>query len=174
MSYYGGARARLIKLSLYNLINNGIEDLGWFDAGRQHADVTFVADPVDEVYDRLGIDIKPNVIALTDEDDDVDELEMGSNSKITAWDFYIDIYAEDSAVGVDLSSDIRDILMGRHDPNIVSEQGPLLPVYDYNQATPTVIFNCPIENVDRGRVKVWDKPWEKYWYIVHFEIEDSY
>lgn len=171
---YGGDRARLIKLSLYNLIKDGIEDIGWFDIGRQHESVSFFDDPIDEVYDRLSIDIKPNIVTLTDEDDDISDLEMGSDAKTVAWDFYVDVYAENSAVGVALSSDIRDILIGRHDTGLVSEQGPLLPVYDYNQATPTVIFNCDIVNVDRGRVKIWDKPWEKYWYIVHFEIEDSY
>lgn len=171
---YGGQRARLIKLSLYNLIKDAIEDLGWFDDGRQHEDVSFFADPIDEVFDRLSIDVKPNIVTLTDEDDQIEELEMGNIAKATAWDFYIDVYAEDSAVGIALSTDIRDVLIGRHDSSVVDVQGPRLPVYDYNQATPTVILNCDITNVDRGRVKIWDKPWEKYWYIVHFEVEDSY
>lgn len=171
---YGGDRARLIKLSLFNLIKNGIEDIGWFDSGRQHDSVSCFADPIDEVFDRLSIDVKPNIVTLTDEDDDIYELEMGSISKTVTWDFYVDVYAENSAVGVALSSDIRDILIGRHNDSVVNEQGPMLSVHDYNQATPTVIFNCEITNVDRGRVKIWDKPWEKYWYIVHFEVEDSY
>lgn len=172
--YFGGSRARLIKRSVFELIDNGIRDLGWYDSGRNHLSVRFSPKPVDSLETKLSQDLKPNLITLTDEDDNEEELEMGSLSMTTSWNFYVDIYAEDSSVGIDLSRDIRDILQGRHDPNRVSEQGPRLQVYDYDLATPVPIFYCDIENVDRGRVKTFVKPWQKFWYLVGFDIVDSY
>ena len=165
--YYGGQRARLIKKSVYEFLKSGLEDLGWFDDGRNHESVRFEARPVtDFINTKLSEDLRPNIITLTDEDDESSELELGSSSRTFRWEFFVDIFAENPSVGIGLSTDIRDILLGLHDSNVVDDQGPVLDVYDYAQATPSVLFSCQLVDVEKNRVKVWEKPWQKYWYIV--------
>ena len=77
--YYGGSRARLITTSLYNFINNGINDLGWYDTDRKHLPVTFTPKSFDALNGKLTEDLKPNLISFSDEDDtDSIEIELGN------------------------------------------------------------------------------------------------
>ena len=48
-----------------------------------------------------------------------------------------------------------------------------MPVYDFRDATPPVLFVCDLENifVDRGRG--FSQPWLRYWFSVRVEIVDE-
>lgn len=165
--YVGGLRSRLVKDSLFNMIEAALEDLGWFDTGRQHAPITFRSYPYDE-EEQVAV----NSLALSDEDLVVLEQELGSIFAEHDWQFFIDFYAEDNALGVHMAHDLEAILAGRM-PSI-GRASPNFPVYDYTLATPEVIAWCEIEDVVVDRARGFPKPWQKFWYVVSFNVLDYY
>lgn len=162
----GGLRNRLIRDSVYTMLNDALEDLGWFDSGRQHAALTFTPKAVYET----GIEL--NTLSLTYDALTDDDIEIGSNYKEERWTFYLDFYAESDAVGLDLASDMRDVLRGKM-PSI-GRGSPHLVVYDWRLATPPELFRVEIEDVVMDVARNGAKPWQKYWYVVRFDILDCY
>lgn len=168
MGYVGGQRARFIKDSLYFMVYDALDELGWFDLDLEDT-VEFVPNPIDPLTE-----IVPVKIALEDDDDNSFDLEMGSNFTEFRWRFYIDVYGnpdhKDDALH--LATDIRDILQGRF-PSL-GRTAPILHVLDYDMATPVEIFVCEIENIDKERVPYGFKPWLKAWYSISFAVIDTY
>ncbi len=170
MTYVGGLRDRLIKESVYTLIYDGLDELNWFDTDREHELVQMIPRPLD--WDE---EAKPNLIALSEEDIDESELELGSNFSEFSWDFYVDIYAEDGSIGMHLAGDIRHILSGRF--TSITSVGPVVPVIDYTQAsaTPIELFNVNIEDVAMSRVRRdAPKAYQRYWWVIYFRVVDEY
>lgn len=165
--YVGGLRARLIQDSVYNMVHDCLEDLGWFDSGRQHQPVTMIPEALEN-----DTEIKPNIIALDDDNINSIDSEMGSNLAEHQWDMVFDIYAEDNAVGKAIALDIRDILQGRF--TSLGRVAPVVTVYDYTMATPSPIFKCDLENVSYDRVRSATKTWQKFWFVVFFTVVDEY
>ena len=166
----GGRRARLIKNSVYTLIQEGMDELGWFDTGRQHKPVKLIPERKE-----WNDEILPNLVTVTEEDIDEHSMELGSNLTEFWWEMMVDVYAENSAVGLDLATDIRDLLSGRF--TTVSSVGPNIDVYDLANlgATPVPLFTVEIENVSMGRVRRdAPKPYQKYWWVVFFRVVDAY
>ncbi len=163
----GGLRARLIRESLYQKIEAGLTDLGWFDAGRPHQPIQFLPkganqdDPIEE-----------NTLALADENDYESGWEMGSNLTEQTWQMYVDFYAESDALGLSLIRDVRDILRGRF--TSIGQDTTWFHVYDFREATPPILFQCEIQNVDTDRAHGFLKPWLAHWYSCVFEIVDTY
>lgn len=164
----GGLRARLIRESLYQLLNDNLSSLGWFNSGRYHGAISFNSEPV-SIQDEIPL----NTLALSDDEMDDEFLEMGSNLSENSWTFYVDFYAESDALGLHLIRDIRDILGGRYGSSL-SRDRSAFPVYDYRQATPSVAFYCDIENVFVDKALAFQKPWQKHWYSCQFQVIDSY
>ena len=54
----------------------------------------------------------------------------------------------------------------------IGRTGTLFPVYDYEDNS--VMFNCSLENIEINRVRDWDRPYNKYWWIVACQIVDYY
>ncbi len=163
----GGLRARLVRESLYNTVYNALDGIGWFDAGRQHQPVSFVSAPVDD-----EAEIKFNTIAIADADIDSVEAEIGSLLSEHRWTFYIDVYAENNALGMQLAHDIKDILEGRM-PSI-GRSDPSFVAYDYRGATPVMFTTCQIENVMVDRAQGFPQPWRRWWYSVALTVIDTY
>ena len=149
------------------MIRAALTDLGWFDTGRAHLPVLFVAETVDPMTE-----VTLNTLALADEDISDFELEMGSLLSEHRWTFWVDFYAENKSIGIELIGDVRAILEGRL--SSIDRGRPIFQVYDYDQATPTVIFTCEIEDVSVDRARDFPNPWQKNWYSCVFEIVDSY
>ena len=97
---------------------------------------------------------------------------MGSNLAEFRLPYFIDVYAQSSAVGQHLATDIRDILQGRF-PSI-GRNAPVFTVMNYAQATPTELFTCEIDDVEVNRAHNFTKEHEKYWYAIYCEIVDAY
>lgn len=163
----GGLRTRLIKDSAFQVVQASVAALGWMDTGRRHTPVTFRATPVP--FDEQ---VPFNTVSVAAAGMRSEEAEMGSNLSDDTHTFYVDLYAESDDLGTHLIYDIRDILRGKM-PSI-GRGAPVLPVSDYNHATPTVIFTCQIEDVMVDRANDFPKPWQRYWYVCRFDVVDTY
>jgi len=167
MQYVGGLRARLIRQSVYMTINDALLTLDWFNPGRRHKPVTFVAYPVNP-----DTEVPFNTAALSDEDIFESEDEVGSQFAEHRWTFYVDFYAESDALGLHFQQDVRAILSGRMDA--VGRNYPKVDVYDWTMATPPLIFTVQIENVVGDRAHDFPKRYQQHWYAVRFDVVDNY
>jgi hypothetical protein len=162
----GGLRARLINDSVHELVRWTLVSRGWFDAGRRHAPVTLVYEA--QKWDEP---IEVNTVAIVGGDVTDDELELGSNLTEDRWIYYVDFFAENEAVGLDLITDLKESFRGKL-PTI-GRTSPRLPVYDFRQATPPVVFYCDLENVLIDRARDFPKPWLRWWYTVRVDVVDE-
>lgn len=167
MATLGGLRARLIRDSLEELVRSGLTARGWFAAGRYHSPIQVVSEPND--WDEP---ITVNSIAISGGDLVDDDIELGSSACEDRWTYYVDFYGENESIGLDVATEIRDILRGKL-PSI-GRSAPVMSVLDFRQATPTALFSCDLENifVDRGRG--FSQPWLRYWFSVRVEIVDQH
>lgn len=163
----GGLRARFIKDSIFYCLHTALTDLGWFDAGRQHAPISFNG------FVTPNLDPIPiNSVSLSDESMHNVDLELGSTAVMTTWVFYVDFYAEDDDLGKHLINDVRDILGGRM--STIGRPDASVPVYDWRMATPTKVFTVGIDNLMIDRAHDFPKPWQKHWYTCRFDVTDAY
>jgi hypothetical protein len=117
-------------------------------------------------------EIVPNIVVISDENVDSMEAELGSNYSEYRWQYYVDVYAESQVCGRELAGDLRAILEGKL-PSIGRNMSNLA-VYDLSQATPSVIFNCDIEKITVDRGRFYDRSYEKFWWMISFELTDFY
>lgn len=167
MSYSGGTRYRLIYDSLYYMVSDALNDLGWFDEHPSRKTVNFVYEPVENLEE-----VQLNTLAIADSDMTDTPFEIGSNLGEIDWTIYIDFYAENKSIGIDLVNDIRDILKGRM-PNI-GRTHPVLEVLDYRLATPTEAFHCYVEEVVIDKAIGFEDPYRRHWYTVRLVLQDHY
>lgn len=163
----GGLRHRLIKESLYAMMNSSLTQLGWFQPGRVNSPVTLRTIQYDPSQE-----IPLNTAVLSTEDMSPIEGELGSNFAQQSWTAYVDFYAESDAVGQHFVGDIYDILSGRM--SSIGRGFTNFPVYDYRQATPSVAFYCDLDEPMIDRAHDFPAPWQKHWYAVRFFIIDAY
>ena len=166
MTVNGGLRSRLILDSLYHLIDDSLNALGWYDSGRQHLPVSVTAEPINN-----NEEVPLNTIGVELDSSSDTDLEVGSNATIDDWLCYVDVYAENPAIGLELSNDIRDILRRQH-PSINRDRA-VLDVYDYRLATPTVLFTAFITNVRVDRARDWIQLWKQNWVSLSFTLSDE-
>ena len=168
MTVVGGQRDRLVHDSLYWMIKDSLTDLGWFDPARKIKPVSILAEPVPE-----DTKLQPNIIAVSDESTMMDEVEMGRGDlKEYRWEYWVDIYGESLPIAKHLAGDVRAILEGKI--NSIGRSRPYVTVYDYALATPMEIFECEIDNIQYDRSRFYTKPFQKYWYMLRFEVIDIY
>lgn len=163
----GGLRSRFVRESLYHRLYDGLAAIGWFNAGRQHQTVHFVSAPIDDQHE-----IPFNTVALTDGNLDTTEAEIGSLLAEHRWTMYVDIYAENNALGMQLAYDLKSLLEGRM-PSI-GYNDPSFAVYDYTHATPSLFAYCQVENVMVDRAQGFPEAWRRWWYSVALTVIDTY
>lgn len=161
----GGLRTRFIYDSIYNALQAGMTQLGWFDPGRSHLPVSFIAEPID-----ADEETQLNTIAMGEGPMFDREREIGSNMSTSEYAIYLDVYAESGPIGRALANDLRDLIMGRHG----GRTGPTFTIFDYRLATPTSIGYVEVDRVNIYREDVTSRPWQKFWYTVRFDITDDY
>ena len=162
----GGKRLRLIKQGFAETVRQALDDLDWFDPGRKHKPIRFTTEEAPRSEEVL-----PNLVAVSTEDVVGEEIELGSGLEENRWDFYVDIYAENEALGLELAGDVRDVLRGKI-PSI-GRGIPHVDVLDYRLATPTHLFYVQIEDVDMVRPKVAG-PAKSSIHIVACTVVDTY
>lgn len=164
----GGLRARFIKDSVFSYVRDKLGDLHWLDqTGRQHSPVTFVDEP-----QNVTEKIESNTLALSTENTGETDLELGSALSEFRWPMWLDFFAESEAVGIHLVGDVAAILAGRMAS--IGAHRRAIPVYDFAQATPAVLFVVQIENVRTEKAHDWPHQWLKHWHSCSFDIVDEY
>lgn len=159
----GGLRVRFIKEALYNTINEELGGLGWFDADRQHLPINFI----DEAMDRDET-IPWNTLVLSPEDATEWPTGLGESSAIESMVYYLEFYAENNSVALEMIFDLKDILLGR----IGNRTYPRVEVFDYRQATPPSVGFVQIEDVLVDRGLQFDRPWQKHLHVIRFDVVD--
>jgi hypothetical protein len=165
----GGLRARLLQDSVQQFIENSLIAFGWFDAGRSHGPIEFVATPID--WSRV---IQYNAITVSTRSRSADEDEVGSNLTQRTVFVNVDIYAESESLAVDLSNDVRDLLRGRLPGGATNGS---LPILDYRMATPDAVGHATVIEVRATRVPtqtVSTQPHTKHWFGVDATLLDHY
>ncbi len=165
--YVGGFRYRLIHESLYRMIEDSLDQLNWFDGQPGRENVRMIPEPLP-----LQVEIPMNTIALVDLDMIDDDDELGSDLSEVRWTFYLDFYAADKSIGIHLINDVRDILKGKM--SSIGRTGANFGVYDYDLATPSIVFYCEIEDVIIDKADSTPQPWLKNWYTCRFDVVDNY
>lgn len=163
----GGTRHRLIKQSLYNMIQQSLTDLGWFQAGRVPFPVSFRSTPI-----QTDEEVDLNTGVLSTENWDESGSELGSNFGEFSWVAYVDFYAESDSVGQHFIGDIYEIIAGRM--SSIGRGRTSFPVYDLRQATPPVAFYCDLEEPMIDRAHDFIKPYQRHWFACRFLIRDAY
>lgn len=163
----GGLRARLIRDSLFHMLHDSLSSLGWFSANRRHQPLIFTGTDIDRLTE-----VPLNTLVLSDDNLTEVDFELGSNGVESTWTYYVDFYAEDDSVGKHLIHDVRDILGGRM--STIGRTHPVCPVYDYRQATPSLIFYVDLERIVVDRAHDFPKMWQKHWYACRFDVIDAY
>lgn len=171
----GGLRARLIKMAIQGVVEDGLRDLGWFDptihddppGTRRHRPVTFYTKP-----NKWDEPITLNAVIVAGQDVDGTDGEIGSNLSDDRWFFYVDVYAESDSVAEHIVHDARDILRGKM-PSI-GRTGAYVDVFDPREATPPFLFRLPVVELAVDRARLSEHPWQAHWYSLSFEVEDDY
>lgn len=167
MGYTGGYRQRLVSDSVYHLIKDCLDELGWFDAGRDHLPITVRTTSVDQ-----DESIAFNTLVISETNTNDDDAEMGSNLGEIVTVFWVDFYGENESLAKELIHDVRDILRGRM-PDIGRTREDL-PVFDWGLATPTQIFACDISDIVVDQARDFPKPWQRHWWTCRFDVTDEY
>lgn len=165
----GGLRARLIHDNLFEFMVQGLTELGWLEAGRRHAPVTLLPHSLPD-----DNKIMPNIVTLSTEDVVGQIAEMG-NPYLTndTWKYYADIYADTEEFGKHMGIDIRDLFNGKI--QTVSKTGGFIDVYDLANptSTPVYLFNVEIDKCEWHHARVYEKPWQRHYYVVSFDVLDT-
>lgn len=168
MTVTGGLRARLIRDSLFHMIKDSLEALGWLDDNRYHSPIIFAYDPVD-----ITEEIRPNTVGIDVLETRDFPLEVGSPLSEDIRRYEVDFFAESAALGEHFIYDVRDIIDGRL-PSI-GRDSRTLTVKDYrNAATPADLFIVHIDNVEVDKSFNSPQPWLKNWWACFFDVEDTY
>lgn len=165
--YVGGIRDRLVHDSLYNYVKNGLTAIGWMNSGRQHAPLVLVPEMKDW-EEELAL----NTITVSPSNVYDEQWELGSYATKNTTTYWIDVYGESEALGLQISGDIRDILRGKFTG--LGFGAAELPVFDYTQATPSRIFYCDIEHVRRDRSQSYSKRYQRFLYMISVDVIDYY
>jgi hypothetical protein len=149
----GGRRSRLIGESLFRTIDDGLTQLGWKESPALNYPLNVVAEAVDD-----DTEVPLNTLAVAAEDVSGDEAELG-------------FFAESLWVARHVAGDVRDIVRGRF-PDI-GRAHPTIDVYDWEQATPTLVFTCAVERVVEDAAHGFTTPARRFWRTVRIELADD-
>lgn len=170
----GGLRSRLIVDSVRTAVISTLQQLGWFDptvfdvpAGvRRHQPFRYIARPAD-----WSSNILPNAVAISADDITGDDAAFGGDVEDT-FEIYIDVFAEDDAVGWQVSYDIRDSLYGKN-PEL-GMLGPQIDVYDFRLATPASFTTVDIEEIRVDRSQGEAREWQRHWFMLRLSLIDEH
>lgn len=166
-AYVGGIRDRLIHDSLYNYVKDGLTAVGWMNHGRSHQPLDLVPEQKDW-EDELAL----NTITISPSNVYDEQWELGSYASKNITTYWIDVYGESEALGLQISGDVRDILRGKF--TTLGFGAAELPVFDYTQESPVQIFYCDIEHVRRDRAQSYSKRYQRFLYMISVDIIDYY
>lgn len=163
----GGLRARLLHDSLFNTVDAGLGELGWYDPDRRHQPLRLVDQPA-----REDETVSVNTMAMDVRTVDLFDLEVGSGLTQDDIAVVFDFYAENDSVGFDVTNDVRDLLRGRLD---VGPQRASFDLQDYRQDPPVKIGYATVDEVRVERpAAVAVQEWRRHWYQIRCVVHDAY
>lgn len=167
MAIVGGLRHRLINDNIRLLLSEGLASLHWMDSGRQHRPLSVQSEALDSDVEAL-----PNIVTVSYEDIQSMDYELGQYATEHSFEFYVDVYAESSAVGKHLAGDVRDLLIGNF--HSLGYTKPALECVDLRDPLRPVFTTVQFEDVQVDRSRVFNKPYQKFWWVVAFVVVDYY
>lgn len=165
--YTGGARLRLIKDNFADLIDDILSDRGWYQTNSWFTPVSFSDEPLSSAEK-----VPANSVGLSFESFTPTEFELGSSLDRIEWEFFVDIYAEDSSVGVHLAGDLLDALKGKMAS--IGRTSPSFTVKDKTQSPSPPLFICDLEEIEMAKVRESEYQHEKHFYTVGGYVIDYY
>lgn len=165
MAFVGGTRDRAVHQSVYNFLKNHLTTLDWFDSGRAHQPINFIAGRPKQASEAT---VPVNTVALVDEEVAVSDFEMGTDGTQNKYKFTLEMYAESDSVGRALMGDVRKLLAGQY-PGL--SLYPIIDLMDYSQ-TPAVY----VDYMDVCDI-VWSHPtskdlYQRFWFQVSWTVTD--
>lgn len=161
----GGYRDRLITESLFRLVRTSLLDvLGWNAPGRANRPLTVRSTPVGAAEE-----VPLNTLVVSAEDVAGENIEIGSHAAEDTHPHWVDFYAENDDVGAHLIGDVREILRGK----LAGRSAPVLDVYDWDQATPPLLFSCLLERIRSDRAHGFTRAHEAHWYACEVDVVDE-
>ena len=168
----GGLRTRLVLDSVRYAIIADLQRHGWFDptvfdspsGNRRHQPFRYMNRPVD-----WTADIRPNAIAISGEDVADEPLGLGGEIEDVI-EIYVDIFAQDDALGWQVAYDVRDNLHGKS----AQPAGPEIDVYDFRQPTPAPFTTVDLDLIEVDRSEGEARQWQRHWFMVHIVVRDDY
>lgn len=159
MTLTGGLRDRMLLESYLQAIVADLQTKGWFDAGREHGDIQVVDEFPDDDQE-----VPINTLAFSYGDSFQLQVELGSRAEEHYSFMYVDFFAESDALGRHVIGDIYAFLA----------ENPSIPVYDYDQATPSIEFYGVLEqeSLEKRRPSRVVNPWQKHWHILVWRVLD--
>jgi hypothetical protein len=136
--YTGGYLDRLIIIAVNDVLRDGLEALGWFDAGRSHLPIQWRSGPTP-----VDKQIAYNTCVVSFETIEPAEMEVGSDAVEITHTGYVDFYAEPApdpddedntfnggeALGKHFIGDVWSVLVG--DIPSIGRDRPVIDVLDY-------------------------------------------
>jgi hypothetical protein len=170
----GGLRTRLVVDSVRFAVLSTLQQYGWFDATiwdkppglRRHKPFHYIARPFN-----WSENVEPNAIAVSPEDIFDEALAFGGDVE-DILELYIDIFAEDDAVGWQVAYDIRDSFIGKN-PTL-GMLGPQIDIYDFRLATPAPFTTVDVETIRVDRSQGDAREWHRHWFIINVTLTDDY
>lgn len=162
----GGKLLRLVDDNFFNYVEDGLDQLGWFDPGRQHKPVTLLPEPLE------GDAAEPNLVTISLESIRERDIELGSRKSEHRIRTYIDVYGESKALSLHLIGDIKDIIDGR--TTSIGYEDASFEVFDLSDPLKPMLFVCHIENIKLDRERFYSTPHQKYWWFVEFDLCFTY
>lgn len=166
-TYTGGLRARLIWDNLFDYIEEGLRELGWFQASDDYKPIFMIAEPWDNLEE-----IPANTLTVVPENLEEITMELGSMLTEHHTTYWVEFLAENSVVGTHLIYDVKDLIEGRM--GSIGYSTPDFWVYDRQQATPPTLFKCLIEDVKIDHGRVARERWKSTWFSCSFIVVDEY
>jgi hypothetical protein len=156
----GGLRDRMLLESIFRGIQADLQAKGWFDANDNYDPIQMI----DEYPDEEG-EVPLNTLAISMGETYGRSVELGSNATERTIPIYCDFFAQSDGLGRHVIGDILSWV----------ESNPSIPVYDYDQATPSVDFYVQYdeETAETRKPTRAVNPWQKHWHVCEFRVRDE-
>lgn len=163
----GGLRARFVIDSFITVVIDTLTELGWLTPGRSHKPIRVVTGPVP--WDDM---VTINTLAIIVRDNNFTFLELGSSLGADTMMAAVDFYAENDALGLHVTNDLRDALRGRLPVGAIRGG---FPIYDYRMATPAQVGFAQVSDVTVERPMILaQEAWASHVHSLTCFVEDAY
>lgn len=165
MAFQGGTRDRAVHQSTFNFLKDHFTALGWFDSGRAHQPINFIAGRPKQASETT---VPINTVVLVDEEVESKDFEMGTEASEDKYQFTVEMYAENEAVGRALMGDVRKLVSGQFPGRSIY---PIIDLYDYSQDPAVYVSYMDVTDVK------WSHPtskelYQRFWFKVEFAVTD--